>query len=232
MPLRSRLSLFACVFSLSLFYREYIINTYPCRVYVKPDLSKKDDSASPCTVKKNLEREDEKKDLSSSSSSTSQHRHLDTATTTGEGEEADEQASSSSASCKEAKACLSLGENEKTTKTSLPGSQKPLILVEEDDGTQQPLLDYLRGSLDNIDWGADYDRSLRDEAFVSAIDLIDEDLLPPLHQTLVPWEAQIDRYVNRAPPLPPPSLRTHAQTAAYSYIHTYVNTCLYIHIDR
>ncbi|PHJ23445.1 hypothetical protein CSUI_002702 [Cystoisospora suis] len=175
---------------------EYVINSYPCRVSVKPDIAKKDHPASSaCTFKMTLDEEkDTKKDLSSSSPPTSRHRHLDTVTTTG-GEEGEEQQairSSSSSSCEEFKACLSLGEKEKN-KTAGSGVSEPLILVEEDDGTRQPLLDYLQGSLDNIDWGSDYYKSLGEEACPSAIDMIDEDLLPPLHRTLVPWEAQIDR---------------------------------------
>ncbi|CBZ50202.1 conserved hypothetical protein [Neospora caninum Liverpool] len=66
-------------------------------------------------------------------------------------------------------------------------TKTPLVV---EGGAQQPLLDYLRGSLDNVVW--------EEQNVISAIDMVEPQLLPSFQGTPIPWEAKVDRRVAMA----------------------------------
>ncbi|PFH35472.1 hypothetical protein BESB_063590 [Besnoitia besnoiti] len=70
------------------------------------------------------------------------------------------------------------------------GASGDKILIVDEGGAQQPLLDYLKGSLANIIW--------EEQKCLSAIELVDSHLLPSFEDTSIPWEAKVDRRVAMA----------------------------------
>ncbi|EPT32202.1 hypothetical protein TGME49_297870 [Toxoplasma gondii ME49] len=86
------------------------------------------------------------------------------------------------------RAGLETTRDDETDETDSLSQTKHPIVVEG--GAQQPLLDYLRGSLDNIVWEG--------QNALSAIEMVDPQLLPTFHGTPIPWEAKVDRRVAMA----------------------------------
>ncbi|KEP63228.1 UNVERIFIED_CONTAM: hypothetical protein HHA_297870 [Hammondia hammondi] len=86
------------------------------------------------------------------------------------------------------RAGLETTRDDETDETDSPSETKSPIVVEG--GAQQPLLDYLRGSLENIVWEG--------QNALSAIEMVDPQLLPTFHGTPIPWEAKVDRRVAMA----------------------------------